>query len=60
MMARLVELLSARFRSRVAYYVTGVGIVTPYMLASQEVRPELAVARAFINRDEAVQWLKSC
>ena len=58
-MARLVEILAARFKSRVAYFVTGVGIVTPYMLASQEVREHLAEARTFVNRHDAISWLRS-
>ncbi len=57
-MARLIEVLSARFNSRIAYFVTGVGIVTPYLLASYEVRTELAEARTFTSRVEAIKWLK--
>lgn len=59
-MARLVQVLAARFRSRVAYYATGVGIVTPYLLAAAHVDDHLAVARTFTNRDDAITWLKAC
>lgn len=58
-MAKLVEVPAARFKSRIAYYATGVGIVTPYVLASAQVEDHLAVARTFTNRNEAITWLKA-
>ncbi len=57
-MARLVELLALRFRSRIAYFVTGVGFLTPYSLASAHVQQQMAEARTFTDCHEAIQWLK--
>ncbi len=58
-MARLVEMLATRFNARIAYFVTGAGMVTPYILASYNVRDDLADARTFTGRDEAIKWLKT-
>lgn len=56
-MARLLERLATHFKSRVTYFVTQVGIVTPYMLASAQVDDQLACTGAFTNCDEAIEWL---
>ena len=58
-MASLANRLGTRFRSRVAYFVTQAGFVTPYMLAAiTACAPDVQV-QAFTNRVDATSWLMS-
>ncbi len=57
--ARLIELLAARFKSRIAYLVSSRGVMTPYALVCTYVKEHLASAFTFNNREEALRWLKN-
>ena len=55
--AFLVDQLSERFQSRIAYFVVKPGMVTPYHLVALSVRNNRSSVCVFSNRLEAVKWL---
>lgn len=54
----LLQMLAGRFKCRIAYYVTGVGLVSPFTIAALASNLGHNQAQAFVDRAEALEWLR--
>ncbi len=55
---QLLEMLIAHFHSRVAFFVLGTELVTPYFLLATQDSSLSGNVRVFLSRSEAIEWLK--
>ncbi len=53
----LMQMLISRFKRKVAYWVTAVGMVTPFSLVTFASSLGRDDVRTFTSRDEAIRWL---